>query len=568
MPPDDQFGSVPDPAAQPADAFGSVPDQSAPELTMGQKIGLMLHADPTGAGDMLPTAIGMGLQSGGAALGGMGGTMAMPGVGTVAGAMAGSMAGNAATQKMNEWLGYQDKFHWGQNIGAGITGLVPGASLIESTIPQVLVAGAKAGIVNAAATNVSSVIDAGHEASIPEQALAFAGGMAGGPLGKYLDTGSGMAGQTARAAPYAARDSTMMEGKALGLVLPISKSTIGDKGTPTELASIVDSWGQKAATNQQATIMNQAVKNRVAAKAIGADPGAALTPEAIQAVQDAAYAPYQKIQEIAKSAAQDLETMKQQWLGSISDPHELAAVSSSPLYKQLSDHLETVSQMDIDGLRDARLNAKGLWQKFSREGGASNQQAAADATAQANVLEDKIGQGAQAIGDPKLMQQFQAARKLLARTHAVENATSEDGEVNSGTLAAMLKSKVPLDGDLRTLAKFHQDFSPYMGLGSKTQAPGVGAMGPVLAIAGGLLAGGESHSAGTGMAVLGSIPASKWLTRQASLSAPVQRGFFSSLSAPEYGAGPQDFGGMLGRFAAMNATQPDAIPSYLAAPSK
>lgn len=501
-------------------------------------------------------------QVGGATAGALGGTALEPGGGTVLGGMAGSAAGTYAAGQVNQALGLSAPASAGDVAASAITGMVPGESLIGAGLGKVLTSAGKAVAANEAATIVKSEADEGTLPTATQLMIAGGGAIAGTALGKAVDSGKNLIPVQTAAAQNASEDATLATGRAAGYVVPPFETN------PSAANNLAGSVGGKAATKQAATIKNQFTTNQLAKAEIGLPANKPITEEGIQAVQDAAYAPYQKIAAISQSSAQDLSTMRAQWLNQ-ADPHAAAIAANDPLYKQLAGHLETVSAADVNALRDARKTATANWQAFNRGGGASAQQAAETASQTAQDLEDKIGAAATAIGDPTLLNQLQQSRKLLAQTHVVEGATNfANGEVSAAALGRLYKKGVPLTGNLKTIGQFQQAFPTYTGLGSTIPAPGVSKLAPLADVAVGALAGGESHNLIAGGLAAAATHAAPGLTRSAMLSGPVQNGMLSFLSRPSYGSAPNDIAGLMARYGGMSASQPQSIPPYLAAPSQ
>lgn len=558
------FGFVPEaptPAGStPANQFGFVPDTPAPAFHgaggswTDETSADRMKSLAAGGINMVGTALGQGT---GAALG----TMVEPGGGTVLGGMAGGAAGAYGAGKLNQALGLSAPATAGDIEAATIGGMVPGESLVGASLGKLARAGTGAAIANMGATTAQSLADEGSMPTKTQLLVAAGGGYAGTALGKALDTGKNIARVVMASGPNATEDATLAAGRAAGYVIPTFETN--DSAAQKAIGSI----GGKAATKQQATIMNQATTNRLAKQEIGLPVNKPITEDAIQAVQDKAYAPYQKIAQISQSSAQDLSEMRAQWLNS-GDPHQLAIAADDPLFKQLAGHLDTVSQADVNALRDARKGAKAAWQKFNMGGGAAEQKAAEDASSAAQALEDKIGNAAQAIGDPQLLAQLQQARTLLAKTHVIEGATNfANGEVNAGAIGNLYKKGQPLTGNLETIGKMQQAFPNYTSLGSRTPAPDVNALTPVLMAAGAAVGGGESHSAAKGAAAGVAIPIARYLARKTMLSQPVQSGMLSTFARPNYGSAPPDLAALLGKYAAMTVSRPQSIPPYLAAGS-
>jgi len=105
-------------------------------------------------------------------------------------------------------------------------------------------------------------------------------------------------------------------------------------------------------------------------------------------------------------------------------------------------------------------------------------------------IEKKLEDYASSLGRDDLVNDMRAARQLIAKTHTVEKALNpETGTINAQKLAAELKGKKPLSGELKQIADFGLAFKnaskPVESMGSLPQfspldlwaGAGVAAMG-------------------------------------------------------------------------------------------
>jgi len=77
----------------------------------------------------------------------------------------------------------------------------------------------------------------------------------------------------------------------------------------------------------------------------------------------------------------------------------------------------------------------------------------------ANALESLLERHGTATGQADVVNDFRAGRKLIAQTYSAEKAVNDAaGTFSPKALAAQLKRKVPLEGDLRTIGEFGARF--------------------------------------------------------------------------------------------------------------
>lgn len=463
---------------------------------------------------------------GGAALG----TMATPGVGTAIGGATGAAAGNAAAQWLNTKLGLQSKISGGQIAASAIMGGIPGGNLIEAPLLQA----AKGAAGSLAATTVQTAMDEGKLPTVTQAAIAAGLGAAAPFAAKALDSGASATAVANKANLGATRDATLAEAKQAGYAVPPFETN------PNAITNTLGSVGGKAATKQATTAQNQAVTTSLAARAIGLPENQPITLSAIRQQRAAAGQAYEAVGALSPQAAADLESLKQarfdanaqmKFYARSADPSALKAAQASGAQ---ADQLESALE------NHAAIAAQTHYQNAVQSG------------ATGPALQQAQDQAAQMYSLVPAMRQ---ARTLIAKTYVVENALNEaNGEVSAPAIGALFAKGTPLTGPLATIGKFQQAFPRYAGEASRTPAPAVSALNPVLA-AGTALAGGLTH--GPAGFVLGTVlpGAARAAARSVQLSPSLQSGLLSFLSRPNYGTAAPDVAGLLGRYAAMSAGQ-------------
>lgn len=130
---------------------------------------------------------------------------------------------------------------------------------------------------------------------------------------------------------------------------------------------------------------------------------------------------------------------------------------------------ETRGGNPLEDLKQYRSDAKGYYRKHNNPltgGDPTDLKKAKIAEAKANMIEQQFEQIAKASGKPEVMNNYYAARKRLAQIDLVEDALNVGGTgIEAPVIGRALDRKVPLTGGLRTVGQFQQ------GVGSKVTAP-------------------------------------------------------------------------------------------------
>lgn len=340
---------------------------------------------------------------------------------------------------------------WGGNIGnlggnVGMTFAAPGTSTVKG-------AAAMGGVMGAVQPTAEG------ESRLANIALGSgfgAGGQyLGTKVGQYL--GSKLAQQTAQngaqQAQNAGRDAALAAGQAEGYVLP--RRMVGDQGF---LTSLLEGFGGKIKLEQLASNKNQAVTNRLARQELGLADDAVLDSGVLNNIRDKAGQVYDAVSKVPQinSTAQyqsAINAIQQKFAVFQSKFPQLANKDIDPLLEAMrqgsftgQEAVEFVKQLRQSGnLNSSVANTVKSANEVRNLGRA--QLAAADA------MDDLISQNLAASGNKALFDAYQNARVTIAKTHTIENAMDNTGNVSARRLLDQLEGK-PYGGKLKTAADF------------------------------------------------------------------------------------------------------------------
>lgn len=424
--------------------------------------------------------------------------------------------------------------------GAGKFGSVIGSTAVAAPgffIPgaQSVAGSALVGGTTGALLNPGSIEERGREALI-----GTVGGGGGALLGKGVQAGAktvmnrAAATATAKATQNASRDAAAVSAKGAGYVLP--PATVN----PTKLNRAAEGFAGKITTAQQASIRNQEVTDRLVRESLGLAPDKPLNLQTMQEIRKEAGQAYAALDDLHITA----DAQYARALQGISSRQTKAAEGfpGSPGGQLESEVNALWSPSFTGGQATAKISLLRESARKAKAGGDGT--LAKGLNDAANAIEDVIDRNLQATGQPQLLQNYRAARELIAKTYSVEKALNEGlGTVSARKLAAQLAKGKPLSGGLKTAAQAGQAF-PKATAEVTESMPGVSpldfAVGTMGAAAG----------SPAGLSLLVGRP----MMRNALLSGPYQ----SLMTTPSYGPNA------LTRFTG-NALQSRFLPPALAA---
>ena len=214
---------------------------------------------------------------------------------------------------------------------------------------------------------------------------------------------------------------------------------------PTFTTNRLESVAGKAAVAQDASLRNQDVANRLAARSIGLPDDAPLTMGTIAQVRDKAGKAYDDVEALMQQSRQNMA-----WF---------------PRY-----HEKNL----VEQLKQARADANGFWRQYDRNADPATKKQAEAMESLADSIDRDMEHIATSLGQPELIERLKAARQLYARTYDIERALNlGDGNVSLPTLGRMVDQGRPLSGELRIAGKFAQAFPRVSREAASVPPPGV-----------------------------------------------------------------------------------------------
>ena len=409
---------------------------------------------------------------------------------------------------------------------AGSVGNIGGQAL--AALPAAFVPGANTVLGAAALSGLSGALQPTAQGeSAAKNALSYAalGGGAQFGLGKLASGAQSLLSSAEQkgaslASQNAVRDATLANAQGAGYVVPPSMANGG------LTSRLLEGLSGKYKTNQLASIKNQGVTDALARQAVGLDPSAPLTSEAMQAIRNKAfqdgYAP------VASAGPMETDRLYMGALDNIGANYQGAArsfpnaVPPDVLNKTAS--LKTGAMDPGDALKMSQILRDQASQSF-----AAGDKGLAKASLQASkAIEDQVERGLEAAGEnaKPMLDAFRNARALMAKSHTVEDAIREGGGVvDAKALGRAFQAGEPLSGPLKTIGAFANNFGDVAGV------PKAGWANPITVM---------DAFGSTGMVGMGAgpyalaLPAARVAARYGILSAPYQRAF---LGTPDYGPG-------------------------------
>lgn len=329
------------------------------------------------------------------------------------------------------------------------TAFIPGAN----TITGAALTGAGLGAIQPVAEG--DVLKETAKNAIVGAATGAAGQVAGKAIG-YAASKVGVAQAAKQAAIQAAnaeRDATLKAAQEAGYVVTPAMT----EGNVT--GKILNGLSGKAKTEQLARVKNQAVTDSLARKALGLPNDVPITSDVTQAVRKAAfdtgYKPVSQVGNVATDSqySTTLDNIAKKYSGASSsfpDAVENKVVDIVNNYKVKSfdashavDQIQYLRNLAGDAFKKGESNTANAYKSVSK------------------ALEDQLERHLSSMGSDgaALLKGFRDARVLMAKSHTVEDAVREgSGSVDAAKLAAALQKGKPLSGDLKTAAKFANNY--------------------------------------------------------------------------------------------------------------
>jgi hypothetical protein len=430
--------------------------------------------------------------------------------------------GNLGTSQLAQNLDKQADVYYNENPASYIAGRVggaiapaaaitKGAGMIPSfaranPIIQGAVLGASSGVMtptNTGETGAELYKNVGQNVAI------------GTALGGAIPAAGQLSSMLRGTAPNPQLVESITRARELGYVIPPTQAN------PSMLNRLMEGVAGKISTAQNASAKNQAITNKLAAKALGLAEDTPITPQVLSDLRTTAGNAYTNLgmsgQVIADKAYINA-------LDDIAKPFIVTAkgfpnATPSPVL-DLVESLKTPSfdsTAAIEMVKQLRTAADDAYRSGKTDIGKASKSAA---TAIENALESHLSK----TGQTDLLNKFRDARQLIAKTYSVEKAANATtGTIDAKKLASQLQRGKPLSGELKDIAQFSQAFPK---ASQTTESMGSLPQLSPLDYAAGLIGGVSTGGAGAG-AIL-ARPA----LRAAALSSPVQNRLIPNTATP------------------------------------
>ncbi len=331
------------------------------------------------------------------------------------------------------------------NIAGTIAGYAPAALIpgVNTALGGALV-GAGVGAIQPSVSTNETLANTG---------LGAVGGAIGAKISQFLE---------ARAARRAARSAAVRPGIDAKNALIEQAQKSGYAVPPQDAGAgsgsqILNAMAGKIKTEQKASVLNQAVTNSKAAKAIGLPEHEPITLDAIDSVRKQAGQAYEAVRGLGIIRADnqfrnDLQGIVQKYQSASKDFPELLNDDVMDVVKAAGK-----SRFDADSAIDAigilRKKGDAAYRSGNNEVGAASKKAA-------DAIESMIERHLKTSGAPQdLVNNFRDARQLIAKTYTVEKSLNKgNGNVRAGKIAAELDKGKPLSGDLKEIGSFAKAF--------------------------------------------------------------------------------------------------------------
>lgn len=362
------------------------------------------------------------------------------------------------------------------------------------------------------------------------------GNIIGNKIGKHA--AQRVAQAEALAVANATKDATTKAGQALGYTVPPTHAN------PTLTNRVLEGMAGKLTTGQLAAEKNQGITDLVAKRALGIADDSPLSLSAVEGVRKSAYGAYEALKahpvpfKADAGFADDMVRLTQQ-NGMLAQEFpefasknvdEIVAAATKPEYSPAGT---------VELVKKLRSDAKTLFKSAAPDDLAAARTKRGIADALEGLIERNLAQS----GDEALVNEFRAARELIAKTHTIEDALNEGtGRVVARKLAGHLAKGTPLKGELKDAAKFAQAY-PKATQEVTSSMPGIS---PLDFYGSGAMALGTSNP----LPLL--YPAARMGIRSGLLSP----GYQSLMTSPKYSAGgmEQILAGLLGSKGASGAS--------------
>lgn len=256
--------------------------------------------------------------------------------------------------------------------------------------------------------------------------------------------------------PATLKQMALAQAAQEGYVVP--PSTVN----PSATNKVLESIGGKIAMEQDASLRNQQVTDKLVKRALGLSQDEILGPGTLEALRTQAGKVYADIGKtgnvkIDQRFVDEVAKLPKSIADEIA-PQVTAKVDSTAGGVMRRGYEDVPASQLMQKLRELRFESQRNLSALAAQNPESAKLGKAQKKA-AEYVEELIMRHLRANNASKLADEFADSRKLIAQTHTVQKAMNEvTGEINATKLAQQLAKGKPLSGDLRKVAEFSTAF--------------------------------------------------------------------------------------------------------------
>lgn len=247
------------------------------------------------------------------------------------------------------------------------------------------------------------------------------------------------------------RDQALIAGQKEGYVVPPSTTN------PSMVNKVLEGTAGKLTTAQQASAQNQAVTNKLIARAFGLPDDAQITRSTLDGIRRQAGKAYDAIRAIG-TVTPDARFSRE--LSGISGKYKGAAQSFPGLANSaIDDAITAVSKPQFEA--DAAVDAIAILRDKASVAGKQGDKGLATAYRSiANSIEGAVERfAANNSGNAGVVSQFRKARETIAKVYTVSKAINPaTGDISATKLAQQFMKDAPLSGEIKKVAEFATAF--------------------------------------------------------------------------------------------------------------
>lgn len=323
-------------------------------------------------------------------------------------------------------------------VGVGTAGMIP-------SFAKRVAQGAGVGALSGALTPEQTGLNTEQFANAKAQNIGIQGAIGGAfPVaGKLVSA--------LRGTPLSPQMATAVgEARQAGYTVPPTQAGGG------VVNRLLEGMAGKASTLQEASVRNQEITNKLAAKSLGLSEDAILSPELVKGIRDKAGSAYKNIglSGTINPNATYIENLNKIAAPFIKTAEAFPNAKPSPVI-ELVESLKSPSfdaSAAVEKIKQLRTAADDAFRTGNTDIGSASKKIA-------NEIENTIQSHLESIKQPQLLDKFKEARQLIAKTYEIEKAMNKTtGTVNAQKLASRLQAGKPLSGELKDIAQFAQAF--------------------------------------------------------------------------------------------------------------